>query len=126
MKLKKKKAIWSDLRYTLRFDQNIPSDGEIVKLDETDYTKNLYNNESYLAPKLTTVVKGYSFVGWDRDLSVATPTYVAGKDMIHGLGRESEGNITLYGIWSNEVAKVVTPTGDNGKDEEHDITDEIE
>ncbi|MBR4313283.1 MAG: hypothetical protein IKP66_00050, partial [Lachnospiraceae bacterium] len=120
------KAIWSDLRYTLRFNQNIPADSEVVKLDTNDYSKTLYNNESIVAPRITTVVKGHSFVGWDRDLAVSTPTYIQGVDLIHGLGREAENDITLYGIWSKDVAKVITPTGDNGEDEEHDITDEIE
>ncbi|MBR4313600.1 MAG: InlB B-repeat-containing protein, partial [Lachnospiraceae bacterium] len=119
------KAIWSDLRYTLRFDQNIPVGVEIVKLDETDYTTELYNNESIVAPKITTVVKGHSFKGWDRNSSVATPTYIGGVDLIHGLGRESEGEITLYGIWTTDVAKVITPTGENGEDEEKDITEDI-
>ncbi|MBR4314155.1 MAG: hypothetical protein IKP66_04520, partial [Lachnospiraceae bacterium] len=110
------KAIWNSVSYTIKFDVSTPSGIEIETygnvVDSEGNVVNevtLLNDESFMAPRTTTVLKDYEFRGWDINRGVATPTYVAGRDMIHGLGRNLNSDVVLYGIWGEETTKVITP-----------------
>ncbi|MBR4314465.1 MAG: InlB B-repeat-containing protein, partial [Lachnospiraceae bacterium] len=117
------KTIWSNLPYTITFDAN--TEGlEIISEGSLPSPITVNNDQVVSAPNFNRVVKGYKFLGWDREASVATPTYVVGED-IRGLGRNINGNITLYAVWGRANGKVMAPTKADGSYEEYNIYDKI-
>ncbi|MBR4313291.1 MAG: hypothetical protein IKP66_00090, partial [Lachnospiraceae bacterium] len=121
------KAIWTENDYTINFDENLsslPSDAVIESVGSVD-SVTLLNSESVLAPTQKSVVKGYVLKGWDRMAHIATPTFVAGVDYIHGIGREKGGTVTLYGIWGKPTSEVEIPEENGGDGETHKVDEEI-
>ncbi|MBR4313552.1 MAG: InlB B-repeat-containing protein, partial [Lachnospiraceae bacterium] len=119
------RAVWSKTEYNIAFDDNIPIGGEVVVSSPLD-SIHVNSADMIKAPFTNTVVRGYSFLGWDLDSDVEIPTYKAGEDYIYGLGFYDNEVITLHGIWQEVEAYVVIPEDKGGSGEKIDILEEVD
>ncbi|MBR4313784.1 MAG: hypothetical protein IKP66_02625, partial [Lachnospiraceae bacterium] len=120
------KAIWSDTVYTINFDIATPSGATVKYYGMNIPNKTLLLDQEREAPKVTSVLDGYVFKGWDTIRTVATPTYIPKKSKIYGLGYTYGETVTLYGIWGEANAKVYVDEEDGGDGEEHSADEELE
>ena len=103
-------AHWEANRYTIKFDGNGSTSGNMEDLEMT------YEEEKSL-PINTYQKTGYTFIGWNEDKEATTAQYTE-ETNVKNLTTENGETITLYAIWKeNEIEKSYIVTynySDNG------------
>ncbi|MBR4313276.1 MAG: InlB B-repeat-containing protein, partial [Lachnospiraceae bacterium] len=120
------KAVWANQNYTLAFNENRPAGATVITEGSKIENRTVNNGDTIMSPVVDTILDGYEFLGWDLNPQVSTPTFIKGEENIYGIGRGESQVITLYGVWGKVSAKVITPTGSRGEDEEKDVTEKVE
>ncbi len=100
-------AIWEANKYTIRFDGNGATGGNMSDLEMT------YGQEKNL-PTNTYQKTGYTFKGWSEDKDATEAQYAEGEN-VNNLTIESGEIITLYAIWEKSIT--ITYNANEGKGE---------
>ena len=100
------KPQWKANEYTIVFDGNGSTSGNMPNLDMTyDEPKNLTPN--------TYVRTGYEFIGWSTNKNATSEEYADGES-VNNLTSENGSTITLYALWKKTIVISYDANGGSG------------